>query len=78
LRTYGFDIYDSVLKADPQALVIDTTLAGRPDMVTHTYQLFVESGAEAVFVISNPRLTRKIVYAMETRDIPAFGPIWDS
>jgi hypothetical protein len=78
LATYGLDIYDSVLKADSKAVVIDTRQAGRPDMVAIAYALYVESGAEAVFVISNPRLTRKVVYAMESRGVPAFGPVWDS
>jgi hypothetical protein len=78
LETYGHDIYDSVLEADSRAVVIDTRRAGRPDMVALTYALFIESQAEAVFVISNPNLTRKVVYAMETRGIPAFGPVWDS
>jgi hypothetical protein len=78
LETYGADIYDSVLQADARAVVIDTRRSGRPDMVALTYSLFVEAQAEAVFVISNPGLTRKVVYAMETRGIPAFGPVWDS
>ena len=67
-----------VLKADPNAVIIDTRTSGRPNMVQITYQLYIESGAEAVFVISNPKLTKKLVYAMESRGVPAFGPIWDS
>lgn len=78
LDTYGPEIYNAVLKVDPGAVIIDTRARGRPDMVAMTYQLYVESQAEAVFVISNPALTRKIVYAMESRGVPAFGPIWDS
>lgn len=78
LKTYGQDICDMVLKADPNAVIIDTRTSGRPNMVQITYQLYIESGAEAVFVISNPKLTKKLVYAMESRGVPAFGPIWDS
>ena len=37
-----------------------------------------EFDAEAVCVISNQKLTRKIVYGMMSRGIPAFGAIWDS
>jgi len=67
-----------VLRADPDAVIIDTRESGRPDMVAITYNMFLEAEAEAVFCISNPKLTRKIVYAMETRGIPAYGPVWDS
>jgi hypothetical protein len=31
-----------------------------------------------VFVLSNERVTRKVVYGLESRGVPAFGPIWDS
>jgi hypothetical protein len=78
LTTYGPDIFNAVRRVDSEAVIVDTRESGRPDMVSLTYGLFNESGAEAVFCISNPTLTRKIVYAMETRGIPAFGPIWDS
>jgi len=47
-------------------------------MVKLTYRLYEEFNAEAVCIISNPFLTRKVVYAMQSRGIPAFGAIWDS
>jgi hypothetical protein len=78
LKTYGTELYNQVESCDPNALIIDTRVSGRPDMVALTYKLYKESGAEAVFCISNPRLTKKIVYGMESRGVPAFGPIWDS
>jgi hypothetical protein len=78
LKTYGHEICNSVREADPDAVIIDTRVSGRPDMIAATYNLFIESGAEAVFCISNPAMTRRIIYSMETRGIPAFGPIWDS
>jgi len=78
LKTYGHEIQNMVLRADPDAVIIDTRESGRPDMVAITYNMFLEANAEAVFCISNPKLTRKIVYAMETRGIPAYGPVWDS
>jgi hypothetical protein len=37
-----------------------------------------EFQAEAVIVISNEKLTKKVVYGMETRGVPAYGAIWDS
>lgn len=75
---YGKEICDSVKTCDPDALIWDTKAMGRPDMVQLTYNLYRQSGSEAVFVISNPKLTRMLVYAMESRGVPAFGPIWDS
>ncbi|KAL8816503.1 MAG: hypothetical protein Q9223_004500 [Gallowayella weberi] len=77
-KTYGDNIMESVCKADPDAMIINTRASGRPDMVALAYHLYVQSNAEAVFCISNPNLTRKIVYGMESRGIPAYGPIWDS
>lgn len=76
--TYGSQVCTDVLRVDPQAQIIDTRFIKRPDLVRLAYQLYTESGAEAVLVISNPTLTRKVVYAMESRGVPAFGPIWDS
>ena len=78
LQTYGENIMEAVVKADPQAMIINTRASGRPDMVALTYHLYLESNAEAVFIVSNPSLTRKVVYGMESRGIPAYGPIWDS
>lgn len=77
-QTYGENIMESVCKADPDAMIINTRASGRPDMVALTYHLYVQSNAEAVFCISNASLTRKVVYGMESRGIPAYGPIWDS
>lgn len=77
-KTYGENIMETVCKADPDAMIINTRASGRPDMVALAYHLYIQSNAEAVFVISNPSLTRKVVYGMESRGIPAYGPIWDS
>ncbi|KAI4115054.1 MAG: hypothetical protein LQ338_007913 [Usnochroma carphineum] len=76
--TYGEDIMESVCKADPDAMIINTRASGRPDMVALAYHLYIQSNAEAVFCISNASLTRKVVYGLESRGIPAYGPIWDS
>ncbi|KAF8886977.1 hypothetical protein BD779DRAFT_1673005 [Infundibulicybe gibba] len=76
--TYGPKIMQAVLKADNDAVVWNTRTQGRPDMVSLTYQLVQESQAEAVFIISNPKVTRKVVYGMETRGIAAYGAIFDS
>ncbi|KAF9484056.1 hypothetical protein BDN70DRAFT_826230 [Pholiota conissans] len=76
--TYGPKIMNAVLTAEPDAVVWNTKTRGRPDMVALTYQLVLESNAEAVFIISNPKLTRKVVYGMQTRGIAAYGAIFDS
>ena len=58
--------------------MIDTRKHGKPDMVKLTYRLVREFEAEAVCIISNQKLTQKVVYGMMRRGIPAFGAIWDS
>lgn len=64
---------------DTRALGVDENgVKKRPDMVKETWRLVREMKAEAVVIIGNPAITRKVVYAMETRGVPAFGPIWDS
>lgn len=57
---------------------LDTRVHGKPDMVKLTYRLVKEFNAEAVAIISNQKLTQKVVYGMMSRGIPAFGAIWDS
>lgn len=75
---FGEEVVGCVKRVDPDAMIIDTRKDGRPDMLLLAYRLYVEAEAEAVFVISNPSLTKKIVYGMESRGVPAFGPVWDS
>jgi hypothetical protein len=50
---------------DEYAVVIDTRKEGRPDLVKRAWDPYDETGAGAVFVISNLRLTRKVVYGLE-------------
>jgi len=78
VETFSQEIVDRVLRADPNAVIIDTRRSGRPNIVEVTYRLFKSSGAEAVVVISNPTVTKKLVYGMETRGVPAYAPIFDS
>ncbi|KDR82824.1 hypothetical protein GALMADRAFT_134375 [Galerina marginata CBS 339.88] len=77
-QTFGDEFVDSILDASPGAVVYDTRAHGKPDMVKLTHRLVKEFNAEAVCVISNQKLTRKVVYGMMSRGIPAFGAIWDS
>lgn len=78
LKTYGQGIIDLVKQMDPDPLVMDTDLTGRVDMVPIIERMASEVGAEAVCVVSNPRLTKKLVYELETRGLVAMGPIFDS
>jgi hypothetical protein len=77
-QTFGKDIVNSVLDTDPHAVIHNTRTMGKPNMSLMAYQMWKESGAEAVCVISNKKFTMKIVYDMEARGIPAFGAIFDS
>ncbi|EIN08071.1 hypothetical protein PUNSTDRAFT_88876 [Punctularia strigosozonata HHB-11173 SS5] len=76
--TFGDKIVAAVNKADPNAVIWNTRSQGRPDMVQLTWQLVQECNAEAVFIISNPKITKKVVYAMQTRGVAAYGAIFDS
>ena len=78
LETFGQEILDTVKEADSDALIWDTKVKGRPDMLSLTWQLYKESESEAVFVISNPKVTKLVVYGLESRGVPAFGPVFDS
>jgi hypothetical protein len=77
-KTFSTEIIQAIRAADCEAVIHNTKTMGRPDMVAITYRLLRESGAEAVCVISNKKLTQMVVYAMESRGIPAFGAIFDS
>ncbi|KAI9928211.1 hypothetical protein ASPWEDRAFT_38988 [Aspergillus wentii DTO 134E9] len=77
-RTYGQGVLDLVARMDPNPVIIDSNSSGRVDMVPIIRQLVVEFEAEAVCVISNPVVTKKVVYELESTGVPAFGPIFDS
>ncbi len=47
-------------------------------MMKLTYKIVQDFEAEAVVIISNEPLTRKLVYGLMSRGVPAFGAIWDS
>ncbi|VDC00485.1 unnamed protein product [Peniophora sp. CBMAI 1063] len=78
INTFGQGVMDTVKEADPNAVIWDTRTQGRPDMVAITWQLVKECNAEAVFIISNPKLTQRVVYGMQTRGVAAYGAIFDS
>ncbi|KAJ5090942.1 hypothetical protein N7532_009626 [Penicillium argentinense] len=77
-KTYGPDVLGLVHQLDPNPLLIDTGSSGRVNMVPIIQELARDFDAEAVCVISNPYLTKKIVFELKESGVPAFGPIFDS
>lgn len=77
-ETYGQELTEEILTAQPEALIWDTKKQGKPDLVKLAYQAYVDFGAEAIICISNKKVTWDLVYQFESRGIPAFGAIWDS
>lgn len=78
LKTYGKPIVDLVRRLDEDVEILDTGVTGRQDMLPLVLRLAREWDAEAVCVISNPMVTRRLVFECEARGVPAFGPIFDS
>ncbi|KAJ3562122.1 hypothetical protein NP233_g9774 [Leucocoprinus birnbaumii] len=77
-QTFGDKLVDDIFAACPDSVIYDTRIHGKPDMVKLVYRIAKDFEPEAICVISNEKLTRKIIYGMVSRGIPAFGPIWDS
>lgn len=77
-ETYGSEVVRAVYGADPNAVMVDSKKTGRGNVVALAYSMYKESGSEAVVVMSNPAVTKKVVYGLEARGVPAFGPIFDS
>ncbi|PMD15742.1 hypothetical protein NA56DRAFT_649985 [Hyaloscypha hepaticicola] len=48
---------------------------GRPDLRSIAWELNKSDETDAVFPISNSTVTRKVMYRLESRGVPAFGPI---
>jgi hypothetical protein len=76
--TYGDGLVDEVERAEPGAVIWDTSHRGKPDLVQLAREAYEDFDAEAVFVVSNQPTTQRLVHGMERMGIPAFGPIWDS
>ena len=75
---YKWEICETIKRINQNAIIINTRRDRRPDLLELIWKLYNLEKAEAIFVISNPKLTRKVVYSLESRGVPAFGPIWDS
>ncbi|RDW81841.1 hypothetical protein BP6252_02953 [Coleophoma cylindrospora] len=78
LTTYGSEIGDIVTALGKNAYIHNTSTMGRPSTLPIVLQQYKETGSEAVIVISNPKLTLRLVQDLEHMGVPAFGPIWDS
>lgn len=78
IETFGRNIEKEVENADPEAVIIDTDKMSRPNLVDVAWKVYRETKAEAIFVLSNRTVTRKVVYGLESRGVLAYGPIWDS
>ncbi|WP_372572746.1 hypothetical protein [Ruegeria jejuensis] len=77
-KTYGDALVDEIEAHTEAPLIWDTDTHGKPNLSALALQAVRDSGAEAVIVISNQKLTRKVVHDMESLGIPAYGAIWDS
>jgi ferredoxin-NADP reductase len=78
LATYGASLLALVHRADPEAVIIDTDVMGRPNLVEVAWRECRRMRGEAVFVLGNEGVTRRVVGGLEGRGVPAFGPVWDS
>ncbi|KAF2273080.1 uncharacterized protein EI97DRAFT_384275 [Westerdykella ornata] len=93
-ETFGAAIMRDVRAVDPGAIILDTSSSATAPLAPSSFfspatlsptQLIrlcetvaAEVGAEAVFVLSNKALTRRLVSGLEQRRVRAYGPIWDS
>lgn len=77
-KTYGEELVAEILRAQPGAVIWDTDVRGKPDLVQLAYAAVQDFSAEAVICIANQAVTQRVVEEMEARGIPAYGAIWDS
>ena len=77
-KTFGEDMCNTIRRRIPGAIIHNTKVLGRPDLVKMAYNTAKAHNAEAVVIIANEKITKKVVYGLESRGINAFGAIWDS
>lgn len=77
-KTYGDELVDEILAVQPDATIWDSDEHGKPDVLRLAYDAYMQHGAEAVICIANKKVTWHVVEGLESRGIPACGPIWDS
>ncbi|KAG9257212.1 putative NRPS-like enzyme [Emericellopsis atlantica] len=76
--TFGENVSRTIRRNIPDAVIHDTKVNGRPDLVRMGFNMATNFGAEAVIIIANEKITKKVVYGLQTRGVPAYGAIWDS
>lgn len=77
-KAYSKEIVERLRRTDEDAVILDTRRNGRSDLVECAAQIYRVGGIEAVFVISNVKVTGEIVWGLQQMNIPAYGPIFDS
>lgn len=77
-KTFGANIIGMIHQSIPNAIIHNTRLQGRPDLVKMSFNMAKSFQAEAVIIIANQKITKQVVLGLETRGIPAYGAIWDS
>lgn len=78
VATYGQELVDEVLWAQPHAQIWDSDQHGKPDLLALTLATLHNHPAQAVICIANQAITRNLVQQLELKGIPAYGAIWDS
>jgi hypothetical protein len=76
-KTFGTVLVNTIKRHDPHAVIHDTRTLGQPNMVQLSYNVAKDFRAEAVIIIAKENITKKVIYGLETRGMPAFGAIWD-
>jgi NAD(P)H-flavin reductase len=77
-ETFGDAFVDEILAHTDNPLIWNTQTHGKPDLSQLALDAVRDHDAEAVIVISNQKLTRRLVHDLESHGIPAYGAIWDS
>ena len=76
--TYGDALVDEIEANTDDPLIWDTDALGKPDLSQLALEAVRKTGAEAVIVISNQKLTKRVIQDVQSQGIPAYGAIWDS
>ncbi|WP_343554260.1 amino acid adenylation domain-containing protein [Pantoea sp.] len=76
--TYGDTLVEEIMAAQPDALIWDTDIHGKPNLLRLSLEMVKQHNIEAVICISNRKLTAYVVEGCEARGTPAYGAIFDS
>ncbi|WP_405594587.1 hypothetical protein [Streptomyces sp. NBC_01092] len=77
-QLFGDELVDEILGLVPNAIIVDTKINGKPDVVELTYRVACDFRADGVICVANQKVTWDVVYGLESRGIPTCGPLWDS